>query len=315
MGTILDSSGISTPTEGDIYLYLNSDGRLFAGIYAPLFDADCDQEGGWYRVETSGVVHPYEWNDLGLHFGAHGFWVEMDGEIAASCSVSQARSSRDVYFGDFPEDTIEESMIGYVENFSPEFSLTDSGLRWDDVLTSQLFLDLPNTDPDVPVFQLFLGSDGMLYPDSVLNRAEMVKILLKAFDYSVYENTELPFWDIPEDAWYARYVAKAYKIGMVKGLEDGSFLPAQSINRAEFFTMLSRVDDSVALAEEAEGAPFLDVSEEDWFYEGALYAYSAGVDLDGAVAEGEEGVGGTFFEPSSVITRREAAEVLYSILK
>ena len=31
---------ISTATEGDIYLYVNKDGNLMAGIYAPNFDSD-----------------------------------------------------------------------------------------------------------------------------------------------------------------------------------------------------------------------------------------------------------------------------------
>lgn len=306
VGTVLDSSGISSPEEGDIYLYLHSDGSFFAGIYAPEFDADCNQQSGWYRIVSDKLVHPYEWNEVSLHYGVGGFYLVLNGDVTASCSVSQPRSERDLYFGDFPDDSIEESMIGYVNNMEMEFSLTDSGLVWDEVLSEQLFLDLPNTDPEVAVFQflkeegVFLGSDGMLYPDNYLNRAEMVKILLKAFDYSAKENSSVPFWDVPDDAWYLQYLAKAYSIGMIEGHEDGRFLPAHEINRAEFFTMLYRIAGSSKISYNDE---FNDVTEEDWFMPGAAFALSNKL------------IGNGSFEPGDLVTRRSAAKALYKLLK
>lgn len=305
VGTILDSSGISDPVEGDLYLYVNHDGRLFAGIYAPLFDSDCPQQAGWYRIESEDSLQAYEWNDVTFHYGVGGLEVLLNGERAAFCHVSQPRSESELYFGDFPNDSIDESMIGYLNDLDIRYSETDSGLIWDQVLTEQLFLDLPNTDEDVTVFQflkeegIFLGSDGILYPDVELNRAEMVKVLLKSYDYNSDDESASQFWDVPEDAWYLKYLNKAAEIGMVQGHEDGRFLPGHELNRAEFFTMLLRVSgESVEY-----NGDYRDVDEEDWYAEAAGFASEFGL------------VTGRSFYPSSSVTRREAARALYTLLK
>lgn len=306
VGTLLDSSGISTAEEGDIYLFVNSDGRLFAGLYAPDFDSNCPQQSGWYRIESTRSLHAYEWNEVALNFGVGGFYIELNGQVDGACSVAQARSEGDLYFGDFPGDGISESMIGSVKELRFLPRLTNSGLRWDDVLTNQLFLDLPNTDPDVPVFQflkeegIFVGSDGLLYPDHYLNRAEMVKILLRAFDYVASDGGSVPFWDVPSDAWYLKYLAKATQIGMIEGNPDGSFLGANTINHAEFYTMLSRVDKGKKLSYKNE---FDDVVGGEWYLAGAAYAAREAL-LDGPL-----------FDPEHRLTRREAAQALYTLLQ
>ncbi len=305
VGTILDSSGLSTPSDGDLYLYINSAGTLFAGIYAPNFDADCTQEAGWYRLETSSALYPYEWNAIDLHYGVGGFSVSLNGMEEASCSVSQPRSVNDLYLGDFPGDSIDESMIGTVDEVAMEYSLTELGEEWDAVLAEHLFLDLPDTDADVPIFQylkakgVFLGSDGMLYPDDTLNRAQMVKVVLRAFNRNGDVGTLVPFWDVPIDAWYRKYIAKAYKEEIVTGHDDGTFLPGHEINRAEFLTMLYRLDGSKRLSYEGE---YSDVSEDDWYALGAAYAAAHGL------------YPGAELVPGEVVTRREAAHVLYALM-
>ena len=305
-GTILDSSGISAPEEGDIYLYINGNGQLLAGMYAPNFDADCDQDAGWYRLSSANPLIPYEWNNITLHFGVGGFYLALSGEILDSCNLSQSFSGRTLFAGDYPLDGVSESMIGYIDEITTAYSLTDSGRKWDDVLSEQLFFDLPNIDPDLPVFQylkekgVFLGSDGFLYPDNILNRAEMVKIILKAFNRNPDAGSQVPFTDIPHDAWYLRYIAKAYKIGMVSGHSDGTFLPAHDINKAEFFTMLYRLKGSSRTKYNGE---FTDTTVDDWFALGAEFAYQNKL------------VSGTEFLPGDAISRREAAKALYTLLK
>ncbi|MFA5855670.1 MAG: S-layer homology domain-containing protein [Candidatus Gracilibacteria bacterium] len=305
-GTILDSSGVSTPEEGDVYLYINGNGEILAGMYAPNFDADCSVDAGWYRLSGDDPLIPYEWNDVSIHFGVGGFHLGINGVTVSSCNLSQSFSGRTLYAGDYPLDGVSESMIGYIDNVTTAYSLTDSGEKWDHVLTDQLFLDLPNTDPNLQIFQylkeegIFTGSDGMLYPDNVLNRAEMVKIILKAFNRSVDVEYSVPFTDIPEDAWYGKYIAKAYKIGMAMGHSDGTFQPGTNINQAEFFTMLYRLKGSSRMRYDGE---FSDVSEDDWFALGAEFAHQNGL------------MSGIEFLPEQTISRREAAKALYTLLK
>lgn len=305
VGTILDSSGIGASVDGDVYLYVDKDGYLLAGIYAPDFDSDCDIEAGWYRIKSDEAIRSYEWNSVSLSFGVDGFAIYLEGRVAASCDVSQARSDSALYFGDFPSDSIFESFSGYVKSLKTEFAVTKSGSKWDEVLANQLFVDLSNNDPDVDIFQylqeagIMLGSEGYLRPDEKLNRAEMVKILLKAYGYSAEEGP-YPFWDAPADAWYSKYLATAYEIGMVEGHEDGRFLPSHEINRAEFFSMLLRISGAGKLSYDGQ---YSDVGEEDWYLNAAAFAAAKGL------------VAGDTFDAAKLITRREAAKAIYAMIK
>lgn len=301
-GTILDSSGLSTAEAGDIYLYLNEDGRLFAGIYAPGLSSNCNQQAGWYRIETNNSAYAYEWNEVAFSYGAGGFSLQMNGGTRVSCDLTQGRSERDLYLGDFPGDFLEEGMMGYVNDVHFTASVSDSGEAWDALLTDPLFTDLAVNDPDVAVFHflneagVFTGSNGFLYPDAVLNRAEMVKVLLTAFNRTEV-GSALPLSDVDETDWYYPYVRTAYAIGMVQGTSDGRFLGTTSINRAEFYTMLLRLSEG-----SYGGHSFLDVDRGDWYWEAAQYA-----------AENDF-VTGMNFDPSAKVSRREAARVLYALM-
>lgn len=304
-GTVLDSSGLLSASDGDLYLYINGEGKLLAGLYAPAFDADCTQSAGWYSVSTSTALYPYEWNHVTLRFGVEGFGLQLNGGTESFCSVSQERSSRPLYLGDYPEDSVSEGMIGVVDHVSTDFSLDSLGRNVDTVLSSQLFLDLSPTDVDFAAFKIlkekkvFMGSGGLLKADSPLNRAAMVKVLLRAFGYSS-SSASVSFSDVPSTAWYKKYLAKAVEIGMVKGRSDGTFGGGDIVTRAEFFTMLERVDSDYSPDDRLTG--FEDVNENDWYQTGARYAEAKGFIVS------------DYFYPTQTVTRRDAARVLADFL-
>lgn len=72
--------------------------------------------------------------------------------------------------------------------------------------------------------------DNTFKPDSSINRAEFVKIIIGAINESA-EGTNC-FVDVKKD-WYAPYICKAKTLGLVSGNPDGKFLPSQDINLAE----------------------------------------------------------------------------------
>lgn len=85
--------------------------------------------------------------------------------------------------------------------------------------------------------------------------------------------------------------------GLIKGYEDGTFKPDNSVSRAEFVTMMNNV-----LKNDAEGTvSFTDVKETDWFYQAVAAAVNAGY------CKGYED--GTF-KPSATISRAEAAVMI-----
>ncbi len=305
-GTILDSSGLLSASDGDFYLYITKTGKVLAGLYAPYYDADCTQSAGWYSVSSGGTLYPYEWNHIVLNFGVGGFALKLNDEAKSTCSVSQALTSRPLYLGDYPSDSVSEGMLGVVDHVTSSFSTDDLGRTVDTVLQNLGFLDVDTSDADYSIFKalkdkkVFMGSDGLMNAEGTLNRAAMVKIITRAFALGSSTGT-VSFWDVPSDAWYRKYLAKAVEVGMVKGRADGSFGGGDLVTRAEFFTMLSRLDESFS-AEETPST-YSDVKDSAWYFGGASYAQAKGF------------VSGTTFDPNVTVTRREAARVLYALMK
>lgn len=86
-------------------------------------------------------------------------------------------------------------------------------------------------------------ADGTFKPDQYVNRAEAMKIILKAAGVALADEADLlaalglstnPFPDVDLGAWYSKYVLYGYKLGIISGYDDGTFGPGNSMTRAEF---------------------------------------------------------------------------------
>ena len=77
--------------------------------------------------------------------------------------------------------------------------------------------------------------DGTFKPDSPINRAEALKILLETTKLETFEDDfELPtFPDVGTGSWFAPYVDLALSYQIVEGYRDGTFKPDRPITRAE----------------------------------------------------------------------------------
>ena len=82
--------------------------------------------------------------------------------------------------------------------------------------------------------------DGMFKPYREINRAEALKIILESTKLIDKEtkDSKVEFTDVNEKDWYYKYVKKAYELEIVKGYEDGTFKPGQTINLAEMSKIL-----------------------------------------------------------------------------
>jgi hypothetical protein len=81
--------------------------------------------------------------------------------------------------------------------------------------------------------------DGTFKPENPINRAEVLKIILKGSNIEADEKFEAAFPDVTADQWFAPYVIKAKVMGFVQGNDtDGTFTPARQVNLAEFLKML-----------------------------------------------------------------------------
>ncbi|MCF7836111.1 S-layer homology domain-containing protein [Candidatus Gracilibacteria bacterium] len=95
------------------------------------------------------------------------------------------------------------------------------------------------------------GKGRVFRPTMPVNRAEAVKMALIAFqdlvDRRVEETVCLPsgFTDVPHDAWFTEFVDQANCLSFVNGYPDGSFRPANPVNRAEIAVILVNALESL----------------------------------------------------------------------
>lgn len=148
--------------------------------------------------------------------------------------------------------------------------------------------------------------DGSFQPDKTVSRVEALKMILLGFNISLSPTADLTFPDTDTEQWYAPYVGRALKLGVVKGYDNGTFKPAQTVNRAEFLKILFEATDTlVPEVSEVKNAPYPDVDANAWY---AGYAkFSADKNLVPTNAEGE-------LEPSVGMTRADVAEVIYRLM-
>ncbi len=148
--------------------------------------------------------------------------------------------------------------------------------------------------------------DGTFKPEKVVSRVEALKMILLAFNISLTPASDLEFPDTDTEQWYAPYVGRAVKLSVVKGYDDGTFKPAQTVNRAEFLKILFEATDAlVPEASEVSRSPYPDVDPSAWF---AGYAdFSAKKNLVPTNEDGE-------LEAGEGMTRADVAEVIYRLI-
>ena len=116
--------------------------------------------------------------------------------------------------------------------------------------------------------------DGTFRPDGSITRAEFSKMAVNFFDYTVKEYQGY-FPDVPEDAWYARYVEAAREMKLIEGYIDGSFQPNKAITRAEACTIVNRTLGRLPDKDQMDVKGIItwpDCSRSDWYYEAMMEA-------------------------------------------
>ena len=113
-------------------------------------------------------------------------------------------------------------------------------------------------------------------------------------------DVELPFRDVPENAWYRESVEFVYRNGYMYGTTDTAFGPTRNLTRGMMVTILYRIAGSPAVSEEDAGY-FSDA-------QGQYYTNPVGwARANGIVS----GVSATRFAPNSNITRQDAMAIFY----
>ncbi|MDP2642629.1 MAG: S-layer homology domain-containing protein [Candidatus Peregrinibacteria bacterium] len=149
-------------------------------------------------------------------------------------------------------------------------------------------------------------SDGSFKPNNPLNRAELLKILVNGalptgegekLDKKKYSNC---FPDVKEE-WFAKYVCLAKEQGWISGYADGTFKPANNINKVEAMKMLLEIFEIPISTPKTK--PFSDVNMGEWF---TKY-------IDTAKTMGILEETGKIYGPGALITRGGISESLYRL--
>lgn len=111
-------------------------------------------------------------------------------------------------------------------------------------------------------------------------------------DVMIYE-------DIAEIDWFYSYVNKTFTTNLMTGLDENAFGPYEILSRAQFATILSRMEESRSVPYDDM---FNDVAEGEWYTEAVLWAAENGI-----VTGYENGC----FGPADTITREQMAAMLY----
>ncbi|PKL36289.1 hypothetical protein CVV38_00050 [Candidatus Peregrinibacteria bacterium HGW-Peregrinibacteria-1] len=141
--------------------------------------------------------------------------------------------------------------------------------------------------------------DGSFAPEDSITRAELLKMVMEAYEISVEEASVSSFSDVSVNDWFSPYVESARTGGYISGYADGTFRPNDAVNRAEALVIMLRASEmALNFGEEAS---FADVSENAWYADFVSFAVEWGI-----VA----GYGDGNFGPSDNLTRAQAAKVI-----
>ena len=75
--------------------------------------------------------------------------------------------------------------------------------------------------------------DGLFRPGVGINRAEIAKMVVNAFEIDQDLSGAPHFTDVSESDWFFGFVETAYNNGCMRGFGDGTFGPANAVTRAE----------------------------------------------------------------------------------
>jgi len=130
-----------------------------------------------------------------------------------------------------------DGMVGYQAPAVATYQDNNVASAWFyDVIEAATQLGILNGDTD-PETQL---PTGFVRPASFVNRAEVAKMISLAFELETILEPANDFSDVPASAWFSNYVTIGVNNGVIAGYPDGTYKPANDVNRAELAVLIHR---------------------------------------------------------------------------
>lgn len=150
--------------------------------------------------------------------------------------------------------------------------------------------------------------DGKFRPYNEINRAEALKVLMKAMpNDQLSTNPEHFFFpDVTPSDWFFDYTVMAFNAGLVEGYPDGKFHPEQTINLVESLK-ITLIHEGEPIPETVEEPPYSDVDPSEW------YAAYAQISSERDLVIKERNTGKLY--PDKKMNRGEFIEMIYHLLQ
>ena len=146
--------------------------------------------------------------------------------------------------------------------------------------------------------------DGSFKPESNVNRAELLKILVKPL---IPEDINMQncFPDV-HDEWFSSYVCYAQRNGWISGYPDGTFKPSDPVKKVEAIKMIVNINQLIWEDNNFsnDASRFLDIDNNAWYFPFLRIADNRGL-LDSFE---------NLYSPASFISRGEVSENMYRAL-
>lgn len=151
------------------------------------------------------------------------------------------------------------------------------------------------------------NAEGLFRPGTNITRAELVTLLLKAFDITPESDFLFTVRDVPKNSWYYPYMMTAVKHGIIIPDQNRNTYPLGTVTRAEMAVFMNRF-----LVSRNKMLGTVSVSYLDRFTDG----YLVGEDIKPIISSlAADGIlppqGGLTLDLDRKVTRAEAAVALY----
>jgi len=108
--------------------------------------------------------------------------------------------------------------------------------QFNDVPKTHMYANEINALQQAGIFKA--DNKGKFYPEKLITRAEMAKILAIAFGLEA--KVDYSFKDVKDDNEFAPYIKALYSKGVITGYRDGTFKPTEALSRQHYAVMLYR---------------------------------------------------------------------------
>ena len=151
--------------------------------------------------------------------------------------------------------------------------------------------------------------DGTFRPDNVITREEFAAILCRAFKIPISEQ-DVRFNDVPEGCWFEGYVNDISQSGVMQGTGDGMFGAGESLIRQDLAVITYRLLDMKLVAAKAIDNTVPDFNDMAEVSDYAMEAVGT-MKKSGII----NGMGNNMFVPFGEVTRAQAAQIIFNLIR